>query len=744
MRKLILQNFFGMLLLMLIANFAHAQNWEQIQKVYSGDAELNGWFGYSVDIEGDYAVFGAKWEDHSGLSDAGSVYVFKNDGSDNWTQIAKLTAGDAANGDTFGGNVRISGNYIAISADREAPGGISNAGSVYIFKNDGSDNFTQVAKVSASDADINDFFGNYIDFEGNYLVVGAWYEDPAAKHEAGSVYIFKNDGSDNFAEIAKLTASNGGASDNFGESVSISGNYIAVGARGANPSFGDTGSVYIFKNDGADNFSEISRLDCPVAEVAAKFGDAVSIDGDYLLVGTGAEDSNGLANAGSAYMFKNDGADNFTQIAKLLSNDLESDDFFGFELTLSGNYALISAQQENYQGKHFAGSAYVFKNDGADNWTQIDKLNADDADADESFSSSVAISGDYMLIGARVGDSDVIDDAGSAYFFKPLAAPSISGQSLAANNSYVDITFTEGIYTNSNGSGALQVSDLQLVFNANGGTAFSASIAAVTKNDATDVASATALSGGESTVRVFINVAGVVQGSETVELQPTDGSSLYSSTGFALAGTETTGALTLNALPATSLTFNGSGDYVDFGANTNFDFGTGNFTYEFKLKTSVRTFQGVLVKRDVGMNSQYMAFNIIEGRMEAWLNNKRVFNSTLAETANDAWHTYALVRNGNTFTLYIDGADVGSNTVSGSVDNTAALVAGKYFASLNLFFLSGNMDDLRIWNKALPVNELHQARVGNEPNLIGYYLFRQVSGNTLIDMTGQGNNGTIR
>ena len=194
-----------------------------------------------------------------------------------------------------------------------------------------------------------------------------------------------------------------------------------------------------------------------------------------------------------------------------------------------------------------------------------------------------------------------------------------------------------------------------------------------------------------------------------------------------------------------ALAFDGN-DHVNLGTPSVFQPAGNNFTYEFQLKTNNRSFQGVLVKRNVGSNSSYLACNIVEGRMEVWLNNKRAFAAT--ETADGNWHHYALVRDGSNFYLYIDGVKENWVGVIGSesVNNNDNLVIGKYFSSLNLFHMNAEMDELRVWNTVRSVAEInanmHTELSGNEAGLQAYYNFNQKALNFIPDQTSNANNAT--
>ena len=178
----------------------------------ASDRATNDYFGYSVSISGSYIIVGAYYEDEdeSGantLLNAGSAYIFAKDqgGTDNWGQVKKIVASDRAAGDYFGNSVSISGSNAIVGAnleDEDATGGstFGNAGSAYIFVKDqgGDGNWGQVKKIVASDRAAEDYFGTSVSISGNYVIVGAYYEDEdavggATLSSAGSAYLFAKD-----------------------------------------------------------------------------------------------------------------------------------------------------------------------------------------------------------------------------------------------------------------------------------------------------------------------------------------------------------------------------------------------------------------------------------------------------------------------------------------------------------------------------------------------------------------------
>ncbi|MCP3872798.1 MAG: hypothetical protein GY699_06550, partial [Desulfobacteraceae bacterium] len=182
---------------------------------------------------------GAHGNDDAGSS-SGSAYIFKKNG-DTWIQAAKLRAGDGASGDYFGKSVSISGDSVVVGASGDDDYG-SSSGSAYIFKKEG-DTWTQAAKLRAGDGAHYDEFGNSVSISGDTVVVGAIYDDNAS-YNSGSAYIFKKEG-DTWTQVAKIIAGDGASYDEFGNSVSISESTVVVGAQRDDDAGSSSGSAYI-------------------------------------------------------------------------------------------------------------------------------------------------------------------------------------------------------------------------------------------------------------------------------------------------------------------------------------------------------------------------------------------------------------------------------------------------------------------------------------------------------------------
>jgi len=387
-------------------------DWQEKQKLTDPNIEANDRFGYSASISGDYAIVGAIDGDIDSplQEDTGSAYVFYFDGL-NWIQQAKLTASDAAPADKFGSSVSIDGDYAIVGAyyddDNE-----DNSGSAYVFKRNGTD-WIEQAKLVASDGTFGDRFGTSVSISGDYAVVGASGDDPCGTN-SGSAYIFKRDTDPNWVEQAKLTASDGAGGAVFGRSVSISGDYVIVGAANHNDDGKWAGAAYIFRRFGDPNWLQQDKLTPSDPEPGDSFGSSVSISGYYAIVGAHGDDDNG-GNSGSAYIFKRSGVDWIKQ-AKLIASDGAKLDQFGLAVSINGDYAIIGAFGNDTNGSN-SGAAYIFGPNEVDpnNWTQDNKLTASDGESSDHFGVSVAIDGEYAIVGAH--------SSNSAYVFQKVICP---------------------------------------------------------------------------------------------------------------------------------------------------------------------------------------------------------------------------------------------------------------------------------------------------------------------------------
>lgn len=391
-----------------VRNAGGADAWEQVAKLTASDAAQDAQFGYDVAISGDTVVVGAYGDD----SYTGAAYVFERNagGLDTWGQVQKLTSGGGAAGDFFGEFVDISGDLIVVGA----PMTDSLAGAAYIFERNagGLDTWGQVTElIPTTPADSDARFGWSVAISGGTAVVGAHYDG----NSSGAAYVFaRNQGgsNDNWGEVQKLTGQDTTAFDRFGYAVDISVDTVVVGARDHDSLGNESGAAYVFERnqDGADHWGQVQKLTAADTAAHDRFGDAVAVHGESIVVGTPYV-VQGSAQTGAAYLFtrNQDGKDAWGQADVLAPGvALEDGAYFGAAVALNGHTLVVGAP--NHAG---IGAAYAFGRRGA-RWRQEQKTHGDDTVGGDLFGSAVAVSGDTLVAGAPY-ENRYGDYAGAAY-----------------------------------------------------------------------------------------------------------------------------------------------------------------------------------------------------------------------------------------------------------------------------------------------------------------------------------------
>jgi hypothetical protein len=408
-------------------------------KLTAPDGNENDWFGYSVSISGDVAIVGAVLEDAKG-NNAGAAYIFKR-GDSGWVQKQKLTATDGAKDDQFGWSVSISGDVAIVGAwgkDGGSKDPKTNAGAAYIFERDGS-KWVQKEKVVADDGQANDYFGISVSISRDVAIVGAWGEDGGSKDpktNAGAAYIFRK-GNSGWVQEEKLMASDKEAGDRFGHSVSISGGLAIVGAYLEGTKGIYTGAAYIFRKESSSSgWVEEKKLTASDGKKGDRFGYSVSVSGNFAIVGAPIK--------GVAYIFRKESSD-WVKKEKLMASDGSGKDYFGQSVSISANVAIVGAPF-NDEKESRAGAAYLFKRKGS-TWVE-EKLMPTNGKEWDLFGSSVSISGDVAIIGAK--QSNKLDRAGAAYLFKREGSTWEEEEKLMASDGGTKNYFGHSVSVNGN------------------------------------------------------------------------------------------------------------------------------------------------------------------------------------------------------------------------------------------------------------------------------------------------------
>jgi hypothetical protein len=439
---------------------------EQVRYEKPSNTGIADAFATSLSLSGDTLAVGAAGEsssttgvngkqDDDGAAFAGAVYIFARTGT-TWTQQAYIKASNTGAGDRFGYSVALSGETLAVGAIGESSAAVGvngnqsdnttgNAGAVYIFVRSGTA-WTQQAYIKASNTGLADLFGYSVALSGDTLGVGAIGEASAANgiggaqsdnssSNAGAVYIFARIGI-TWIQQAYVKASNTGTADNFGCSIVLSNDTLAVGAYGedsaataingnpADNSAPDAGAVYVFVRVGI-TWSQQAYIKASNAGAGDSFGYSVALSANTLAVGAYSEDSaatevngdqadNGALDSGAVYIFVYMGT-SWVQQAYVKASNAQKADFFGGAVALYGDTLAVGAFGEDSAATGVngiqsdnsasgAGAIYVFVGTGGI-WKQLAYAKASNTEKGDFFGTAIALSENVLVVGAPEEDS---------------------------------------------------------------------------------------------------------------------------------------------------------------------------------------------------------------------------------------------------------------------------------------------------------------------------------------------------
>jgi hypothetical protein len=429
------------------------------RKISASDGAFLDFFGSSVSVSGTLAIVGARMADTPDEpfpDNAGAAWVYRRDldGPQNWGEVTRLAPETVSSGAEFGISVSISGQLAVVGApewfDSKA---LLRTGAAFVFSRNegGSDNWGQVARLTASDAADDARFGRSVSICGDLIIVGANADEFAGTNEAiGSAYVFARNqgGLDNWGEVATLTADDGEAGDDFGFSVAICGDIAVVGAADDDDMGMDAGAAYVFQQHlgGANNWGQLTKVTATDGSDFAGLGESVSISGQRFVAGArGAAVKGSVPGAAYVHARNEGGENNWGEVAKLTPSDGEFGNEFGV-VSIDGDMVVVGAWGDDENGFN-SGSAYVFDRDegGDDNWGEVQKINASDGFNGHNFGQAVGVSGNVVIAGAINADG-IVNDSGAAYvFFSCPGSPvDVNGDGLINADDLVEIILNWG------------------------------------------------------------------------------------------------------------------------------------------------------------------------------------------------------------------------------------------------------------------------------------------------------------
>ncbi|MCX7554850.1 hypothetical protein OS175_13300 [Marinicella sp. S1101] len=372
--------------------------WNEAQKLKPENLGTFGYFGWSVSLSGDRVLIGA-FIDFDDFNFSGDAFIYDFDGS-RWRESHNFSAGNGI--DFFGYSVSLDGDKALIGAPR--------SGDAYIYDFNGSE-WVQNQQILPNDRVNDDNFGRSVVLKDDKAYVGS----PTSNFnetivESGAVYEFFFDGII-WVQNQKIIAENADAYDNFGRSLSLYDDRLAIGAPNGLFEQRDMpipGKSYIFNFNGltwvqSHFFSDDNNV------FDRYYGIDISLSANHMLVGQLAI-SGSQSGSATSYLFDGNNWNQSQHIS--LGETGAANSNFGYSVSLSGNLALIGAYGDSTLGSN-VGAAYLFQNNGS-GWILRQKLFPQDALIDGNFGSTVSLKNNRALISS----GNIVDGSmGSVYVF---------------------------------------------------------------------------------------------------------------------------------------------------------------------------------------------------------------------------------------------------------------------------------------------------------------------------------------
>jgi hypothetical protein len=293
-------------------------------------------------------------------------------------------------------------------------------------------------EVTASDGTTNSYFGSADALNGPTAIIGADGDNSFQ----GAAYLF-SESNGLWTQGQKLTASDGLPGDEFGYRVALGDVTLVVGAFTATVN-GNTsqGAAYVFTKSN-NTWSESQKLTANDGGLFDNFGAAVALDGETLVVAANGATVGGNPAQGAVYVFTQSNG-NWTQTQKLTANDGAAYDNFGLSVVLQGSTILVGSPHATVGNNPAQGAIYVFTQSNG-NWTQTQRLTASDGAANDSFGQSVAIGEGTVLVGAYNASVNGHSGQGAAYIFTNSNGTWGQTQKLTASDGAANANFGNAV-----------------------------------------------------------------------------------------------------------------------------------------------------------------------------------------------------------------------------------------------------------------------------------------------------------
>jgi hypothetical protein len=345
--------------------------------------------------------------DDTGATDSGIAYVYDLNSATPTVPVATLNNPSPGISDSFGCSVAVSGTWVIVGAAQDDTAG-GNSGSAYVYNLSSATPTVPVATLNNPGPASGDLFGSSVAISGTRAVVGAPRDDTGVP-DAGSVYVYDLGSATPAVPVLTLNNPSPGVSDNFGSSVAASGSRV-IGGAPYSTAAASTGSAYVYNLGSSTPNAPVQMLINPGPSSGELFGWSVAISGTRMVVGSPYEDT-GASDAGSAYVFDLTSAAPTVPVLTLHNPSPEFADIFGTSVAICGTRVVVSAPFD------YPPSVYVYDIDSVTPTVPVTKLHAPMPAWNDYFGGSVAISGNWVVVGADNTASTGATGSGSAYVY---------------------------------------------------------------------------------------------------------------------------------------------------------------------------------------------------------------------------------------------------------------------------------------------------------------------------------------
>ena len=379
---------------------------------------LNDYFSRSVAVSGNYAIVSAPWSQFWQTppnTDPVKVYIYNVTTGAIVHALSNPSGSQLGIGDEFGNSVAINGNYAIVGAVRFG----NNLGKAYIYNVTTGALVHTLINPTSDPYNYADYFGQSVSISGNYAIVGAYQEVGSGYIESGKAYIYNVTTGALVHTLNNPNPVGNSYADWFGYSVAISDNYAVVGAREDDAGNIDSGKAYIYNVTTGALLYTLNNPTAYSTGASDLFGYSVAVSGNYAIVGAPQEDDAAGTDSGKAYIFNVTTGALVHTLNNPTAYSTSAGDLFGLSVAISGNYAVVGALGEDDAAGADSGKAYIFNVTTGALVHTLNNPTAYSTSASDLFGSSVAISGNYAVVGAP-GEADAGGaGSGKAYIYTP-------------------------------------------------------------------------------------------------------------------------------------------------------------------------------------------------------------------------------------------------------------------------------------------------------------------------------------